>query len=155
MSSDPERDRELIEAALSRSRGRGTAFAMLLFGLALLGPIRFVPEGNYALAAVMFAGLSGIAAFIFWHASRSDPSSSPVARLLIERPEAITEIVHFTSSSSGGALKMHWLKIKAHGMSFGFRVDLANLVELARALARHCPNARIEVPGFERPAPIA
>ena len=66
-----------LAAALANAAGFGKLLGTGIFVLGFIGPARFLPEGKYGLAAVTFGGLGVVGGFIFWLATRSDPTWWP------------------------------------------------------------------------------
>lgn len=134
------------------SRSGGLIFAAFLFLCAVGAAVRFISEENYGVAALCFGGLASVAAFIGWAANRASPEHNPAAKALLEEPESVTLVAHNVSTSSGGGMKLHWLYVVTPKGRVAMQVKRARVRHVARALAKHCPNATIEVPGVERSA---
>jgi hypothetical protein len=102
-----------------------------------------------AISAVFFGGLVWL---MLWSLRKSvDPERSPVLRAILHEPETIVSVRHGTSSSSSGHFETQWLHLRTRaGNKRGIKVAPGEIVSLAQCLARRCPNADVDVPGFRR-----
>jgi hypothetical protein len=142
-------DLERIRAAMKRTGGMNTILVAFFGGLGVLSLVRYL--GTEPGMALVMGGLCfALAGLMLWLAARASPDRNPAAHALLHDPAAVTHVEHYTSSSSGGGFELQWLKIRAGGKTIGIRVPKDELVSLAEALARRCPNAEINVPGFRR-----
>lgn len=148
-----EDDLMWIRATLERTRGRGRGWAILILVLGLIGPIRFIPEGKWDLAAVTFGMMAAVAAFLWFLARAQDPRRNRAAWSVLHSPEEVTAVEHFIASDSHGHWHQDVLRIRARGKAVGLNVPEDQVVPMAQALARRCRNAHVRVPGWERPGP--
>lgn len=128
----------------------GLIFSVFLFVCGIGAAGALIKEESYGVAVLFFGVFAGIAKLVHWGATRSSAKHNPAVRVLLEQPESVTEVGHSVGSSSGGGMRLHWLyAVTPHGR-VAMQVPAAKLKRVGRALAQHCPNATIDVPGVER-----
>ena len=152
MSSAADPDLDLILAAVRRTRGFHTKATLFFALLAAFMAVVAAADGQWALGAFGVAFFGGLALLGHYLGARSsDPERSPILAALMHAPDDVVEVRHRTASSSSGHFVTHWLGMRTRaGKRGGLRVDEDRIVELAEALARRCPRADIDVPGFRR-----
>jgi len=130
--------------------GRGVWFISAVGGfIAIVAAVR----GIWFLVAVG-VGFFGLLAFGIsrLRAKYTDPAGSPVLDALLNHPDRVTEITHFTASSSNGMFRKEFLRVKIQtGKHLALKVDDDELAALSAILIERCPNAKVKVPGFTRP----
>jgi len=104
----------------------------------------------FAVFGAVFFG--GLAAGMAWVEKRY-MSTNPVLTALIERPDEIVKVRHIETSDTRRLFVTHWVHVFArdHKKPLGFRVPEERIAEFAHMLARRCPAADVDVPGFKRP----
>lgn len=77
---------------------------------------------------------------------------NPVLEALARSPADVTKVRHIATSDSRRMFVTHWVQVFVADQTkpLGFRVDEQQVAAFAELLARRCPNADVDVPGFER-----
>lgn len=152
MSDRPERDSDLDEIldAFAASAAYFRNGAILCGAVGVVMTLGALARQIWFLVPVGVVFGVGLTWFMLWSRSKSvDPERSPVLRAIVFEPETVVRVTHGIASSSSGAFRTHWLRIRLDsGKVRGIKVDAGDLLAMAHALARRCPNAVIEVPGY-------
>jgi hypothetical protein len=98
-------------------------------------------------------GFFGLLAYGLWRLRRkyTSPTGSPVLDAMLNHPERVASITHFTAQSSNGMFRKEFLRVKLlSGQHLSLKVDEEALLQLTDTLARRCPKATVTVPGYAR-----
>jgi hypothetical protein len=149
-AKDP--DRELVLAAVQRTQDKFGGGLALAAGLAVITVVGGVAREMLWLSALGGAFFASVAALMVY--ARRRTRRSPALFALLERPEDVVSVTHYTTSDSRGLFVSHWLRVRTAGGQVPLRIDAGD-VSVAQALARRCPRASIDVPGFTRAPKLA
>lgn len=152
MTEPAERDPDLAKIldAFAASGAYFKTGAIVCGAVGAVIALLAIARGIWFLVPVGVVFGVGLTWLMLWSRGKSiDPERSPVLRAIALEPERVVRVTYRTASSSSGAFKTHWLRIHLDtGKTRGIKVDEADIHATARALARRCPNAAIEVPDF-------
>jgi len=153
--ADPDADLALILAAFDRTRRHHVKESAIFAAAAVLVVVVGILSGSWWLTVVGGGFFGGIAVLILrTRTAVNDPRRSTVLAALLERPEEITRVHHHLIRTNPGWFDTHWIHLTTReGEVAQIRVDEPGLSAMGQVLARHCPNAEVDVPGFARQEP--